>query len=207
MFGNMRKILFFLLISWSALAQTGIGTTTPNASAKLDVFASDKGFLPPRIALTGTNDNTTIKNSAGSSITPATGLLVYNTATTTTDPYKVVPGYYYYNGTSWIAIANGLIIDNSKTTSPSSFSLAATDNNKIFLITSTTSINVTVPNNLPVGFSCQVIQGGVGQVIFVQGTGVTLNSANVLTTRATNSIIGLVMNTTTNGFVFGDSIY
>lgn len=29
MFGNMRKIVFFLLISLSALAQTGVGTTTP----------------------------------------------------------------------------------------------------------------------------------------------------------------------------------
>lgn len=185
-------------------AQTGIGTTTPDASAKLDVSATNKGFLPPRIALTGTNDNTTIKNSAGTSITPAAGLLIYNTATSTTDPYKVVPGYYYYNGTSWIPIANGLIIDNSKTTS---FSLATSDNNKIFLITSATTVTITVPNTLPVGFSCQTIQGSTGQIVFAQGSGVTLNSANGFSTRASNSVIGLVMNTTTTGFIFGDSIF
>ena len=111
----MLRYTFILLICLSTFisnAQTGIGTTTPNASAKLEVASSTMGFLPPRIALTGTNDNTTIKNASGTSITPATGLLIYNTATTTTDPYKVVPGYYYYNGTSWVAIANGLIIDN-----------------------------------------------------------------------------------------------
>ena len=95
-------ILFVLCFSFLK-AQTGIGTTLPNASAKLEVASSTQGFLPPRIALTGTNDNTTIKNAAGTSITPATGLLIYNTATTTIDPYKVVPGYYYYNGTSWLA--------------------------------------------------------------------------------------------------------
>ena len=48
-----------------ATAQTGIGTTTPNASAKLDVFSTTKGFLPPRVALTST-----------SSFSPITGLAI-----------------------------------------------------------------------------------------------------------------------------------
>jgi hypothetical protein len=202
----MKKIfiLFLTLLFLSKVkAQTGIGTTTPNASAKLEVASSTQGFLPPRINLTGTNDNTTIKNAAGSSITPATGLLVYNTASTTTDPYKVVPGYYYYNGTSWVPIANGLIIDNSKT---AGFTLAPVDNNKVFLITSVTNITVTVPNILPVGFSCQIIQGSTG-AITLAGASVTLYSSNGLTTRATNSVIGLIMNSTTTGFVMGDSIF
>lgn len=203
----MLRYSFILLICINTFvlkAQTGIGTTTPNASAKFEVASSTMGFLPPRIALTGTNDNTTIKNASGTSITPATGLLIYNTATTTTDPYKVVPGYYYYNGTSWVSIANGLIIDNSKT---ASFSLSTSDNNKIFLISSATAVTITVPNSLTVGFSCQIIQGGAGQIVLAAGSGVTLNSANGNSTRATNSVIGLVMNTTTTGFVFGDSIF
>jgi hypothetical protein len=198
-----RLILLFLFISFFAKAQTGIGTTTPNASAKLEVASTTQGFLPPRIALTGTNDNTTIKNSAGTSITPATGLLVFNTATTTTDPYKVAPGYYYYNGTSWIAISNGIIIDNSKS---AGFTLATSDNNKVFLITSVSALTVTVPSTLPVGFSCQIIQGSTGAITLL-GSGVTLNSSNGLTTRAPNSVIGLIMNTTTTGFVMGDSIF
>ena len=49
------KIVFFLLFPFLANAQTGIGTTTPNASAKLAVTATDKGFLPPRVALTASN--------------------------------------------------------------------------------------------------------------------------------------------------------
>ena len=202
----MKKIIFIiniLLIVSFAEAQTGIGTTTPNASAKLDVSSTTQGFLPPRVTLTGTNDNTTIKNSAGTSITPATGLLVYNTATTTTDPFRVVPGYYYYNGTTWISISNGLIIDNSKS---AGFTLASTDNNKVFLITSTTDITITVPNTLPVGFSCQIIQGGAG-LLTLLGSSVALNSSNGLKTRATNSVIGLVMNTATTGFVMGDTIF
>jgi hypothetical protein len=59
---------------------------------------------------------------------------------------------------------------------------------------------------LPVWFSCQFIQGSTG-AITIAGSGITLNSANGLSTRATNSVIGLVVNSTSTGFVFGDSIF
>ena len=192
-------VLAGLLFSMQIFAQTGIGTTTPNASAKLDVSATDRGFLPPRVALTATNAFSPITGTSSA----AAGLLIYNTATAGTAPTNVVPGYYYWNGTAWIQIAPGLIIDTSKT---AGFTLAATDNNKVFLITSATNSTVTVPSSLPVGFSCQLIQGGLG-TITVTGSSVTLNSSNGFTTRATNSVIGLVMTTTTTGFVFGDSIF
>ena len=190
-------ILSFVLIS--GFAQTGIGTTTPNASAKLDVNSTDKGFLLPRVALTANNIFLPIVGTSSQ----ATGLLIYNTATAGTAPNNVVPGYYYWNGTMWIQISGGLIIDNSKS---AGFTLASTDNNKVFLITSTTDITITVPNTLPVGFSCQIIQGGAG-LITLLGSSVTLNSSNGLKTRATNSVIGLVMNTATTGFVMGDTIF
>lgn len=192
-------VLAGLLFSMQIFAQTGIGTTTPNASAKLDVSATDRGFLPPRVALTATNAFSPITGTSSA----AAGLLIYNTATAGTAPTNVVPGYYYWNSTVWIQIAPGLIIDTSKT---AGFTLAATDNNKVFLITSATNSTVTVPSSLPVGFSCQLIQGGLG-TITVTGSSVTLNSSNGFTTRATNSVIGLVMTTTTTGFVFGDSIF
>ena len=90
----MKKALFFFLFSIQLYAQTGIGTTTPEVSAKLDVTSSNKGFLPPRITLTSLTDNTTIPN-------PATGLLVYNTG----NNVGLVAGYYYWNGSSWATIA------------------------------------------------------------------------------------------------------
>ena len=196
--------ILFLLTYSIVNAQTGIGTITPNASAKLDVSSTNKGFLPPRVALTATNIFAPVTGLSGATaLATAAGLLVYNTATTTNTPNNVVPGYYYWNGETWIQISNGLIIDNSKNTS---FTLAATDNNKVFLITSASAITVTVPSTLPIGFSCQIIQGGAG-TITLAGSSVTLNSSNGLTTRATNSVIGLVMNTATTGFVMGDSIF
>jgi hypothetical protein len=192
-------VVFLLLTVSHSFAQTGIGTTTPNASAKLEVMATDKGFLPPRVALTASNVFSPIVGTSAN----ATGLLVYNTNSAGSAPNNVVPGYYYWNGSAWIQISGGLIIDNTKS---SGFTLAATDNNKVFLITSSSNSIVTVPNNLPVGFSCQIIQGGTG-TITLTGSSVILNSSNGFTTRATNSVVGLVMNTTTTGFVFGDSIF
>jgi hypothetical protein len=91
------KRLFFLIFIISSIfvnAQTGIGTSTPDASAKLEVNSSNKGFLPPRVTFTSGTDNTTIPN-------PATGLLVYNTGNNA----GLVAGYYYWNGSSWATIA------------------------------------------------------------------------------------------------------
>lgn len=193
-----RLILFFLLVSSGLYAQTGIGTSSPNASAKLDVSATDRGFLPPRVALTAANVFTPITGTSSA----AAGLLVYNTQTAGSIPNNVVPGYYYWNGSAWVQIAGGLVIDNSKS---ASFTLTTADNNKLFIINSASTVTVTVPT-LTIGFNCQFIQTGAG-VISLLASGTTLNSANGLTSRTTNSVIGLVMNSTTTGFVFGDTIF
>ena len=190
-------LLIGLFFSVQVFAQTGIGTTAPNASAKLEVAATDKGFLPPRVALTASNAFSPIVGTAAN----ATGLLVYNTASAGATPNNVVPGYYYWNGTAWIQISGGLVIE----TKTGSFSLGAADNNKLFFINSASTVTVTVPT-LPIGFSCQLIQTGAGTITFA-GSGTTLNSASGLSTRTTNSVIGLVMNTATVGYVFGDTIY
>jgi hypothetical protein len=202
----MRHVIvfLFLFLSFSIAAQTGIGTTTPNAAAKLDISATNKGFLPPRVALTAANVFAPITGLSGATeLATAAGLLVYNTNTAGSAPNNVVPGYYYWNGTAWIQRAGGLVIDNSKS---ASFSLIAADNNKLFFINSVSAVTVTVPATLAVGFSCKLIQLGAGTVTFAPSS-TTLNSASGLSTRTTNSVIGLVMNSATIGYVFGDTIF
>jgi len=94
---SIVAILSFLtLLNIPSMGQVGIGTVTPDASAMLDVTSTTKGFLPPRVALTGTTDVATISS-------PATGLLVYNLGT----GGLATAGYYYWNGSAWTALGGG----------------------------------------------------------------------------------------------------
>lgn len=97
----MKKlfILLSLIFSLNAFAQVGIGTTNPDASAALEVKSNSKGFLPPRVSLTSISDVSTISS-------PATGLMVYNTATAGTSPNNVTPGFYFFDGSKWMRIVN-----------------------------------------------------------------------------------------------------
>ena len=104
----MKKIKLFLVISVVAItcnlqAQVAINTNgaAPDNSAMLDVNSTAKGILIPRVALTGIADATTISS-------PATSLLVYNTATAGTTPNNVTPGYYYWDATVWQRLQNTL---------------------------------------------------------------------------------------------------
>src|SRR4051812_25527576 len=73
--------------------------SVPHPSAMLDIKNANRGLLIPRVALSGTSDITTIAS-------PATSLLVYNTATTGGGT-AVTPGYYYWSGTAWLRIGTG----------------------------------------------------------------------------------------------------
>lgn len=66
----------------------GIGTSSPDESALLELNTTTKGFLPPRMSI----------SERESIISPAAGLFVYQT----TEP----PGYYYFNGSNWISITD-----------------------------------------------------------------------------------------------------
>jgi hypothetical protein len=100
-------IFLITIISKEVKSQEGVSINTdgtdPDASAILDVKATGKGLLIPRMDLAA-------RNLIG---TPATGLLIFQTDAT--------PGFYFYNGTTWERIAAG-----------SSLS-ASLDNGKIFV--------------------------------------------------------------------------
>jgi hypothetical protein len=71
----------------SNTGNVGIGTTSPNAAALLDLTTTSKGFLPPRMTTTQRNAITSV---------PA-GLMVYNT---TLNKLNV------YNGTTWETVTS-----------------------------------------------------------------------------------------------------
>lgn len=74
---------------FTAKAQVGINTTTPHASAALDIVSEDKGVLVPRLTLAQRSNISA----------PANGLLIYQTDS--------MPGFYYYTGTAWQQLASG----------------------------------------------------------------------------------------------------
>lgn len=93
-------LLFFLGVASIGFAQNdnvGIGTTTPDPSALLELEANDKGFLIPRIALQSDVDVTTIS-------APATSLLVFNTNAGMTNGGV---GFWYFDGTKWVSLTGG----------------------------------------------------------------------------------------------------
>ncbi len=106
----MKKLIIFCFLSlgYSGFAQNvGINGTaaTPDPSAMLDVDATDRGMLVPRVALTSILLATPITS-------PLTSLLVYNTATAGASPNNVIPGYYYWDGTKWQRFISSTLLNS-----------------------------------------------------------------------------------------------
>jgi hypothetical protein len=109
-----KKVLLALLFPMIALAQIGVGTSNVDPSAKFQIDAADKGFLQPRVELTGTDDVATIAS-------PATGLMVFNTATAGSGAAAVTPGVYYHNGAAWQRVANQAEVATASSATPTTF--------------------------------------------------------------------------------------
>lgn len=90
----MKKIVFLIITfglintTFSQTGSVGIGTTTPDNSAVLDVQSTDKGMLIPRMT---TSQRTSISNAAK-------GLLVFDNTTGT---------FWFYNGNAWTELTGG----------------------------------------------------------------------------------------------------
>ena len=94
---KLLNVLFLMclgLVVAQAQNNVGIGTNTPDASAELDVKASDKGLLIPRVKL---DDATT----AAPITSPAEGLLIYN------ETGSEAHGFWYWDGAKWVQVGAG----------------------------------------------------------------------------------------------------
>ncbi len=94
---------FTLLITLPILAQVGIGTTTPDPSAIMDITAIDKGLLIPRVLLDDVN------NDMIDGTNPvADGMLIWNTNAATTGGSGI--GFYVFTGAVWERLNTGAAI-------------------------------------------------------------------------------------------------
>ncbi|MEI9966147.1 MAG: hypothetical protein WDN67_00500 [Candidatus Moraniibacteriota bacterium] len=65
-----------------------------------------------------------------------------------------------------------------KVVSATTYTLLSTDNGLFLEFTNSSGTTLTLPNNLPAGFSCAVTQAGTGQVTLAPASGATLEQAD-----------------------------
>jgi hypothetical protein len=208
---NILSLLVFTAIftyTTTAQAQVGIGTNSPGASAQLEVTSTSKGFLPPRVTLQGTDDAT---KGTPTIVSPATGLLVYNSASAGSGATAVTPGFYYYDGAKWQRIINQqpdatVTFDGATHNSGTNFS--GTTQSRDFIYVSNTDnsqwtwngsayVTFTPAPSTPWYQSGGTIDAGSSKTGTVYRTGSVGIGSN--TTPNTNSLLDL--NSTTKGFL------
>ena len=165
----MKRLYILLLLIFIstpvlfAQQNTGIGTSTPDQSAILDISSLNLGFLIPRMSTAQIN---TISN-------PATGLTVYNTDLNYTS---------FYNGTTWRYFGKTATITNTinvSTINPVSV-LATTIAYKVIpefnqSITVTDNATVIIENNGTITPAAATTDAGATFALFVDG--VIVNSS------------------------------
>ncbi|KAF2511355.1 hypothetical protein EYY60_07955, partial [Flavobacterium zhairuonense] len=198
---NKLLSMFLLLMSYVAYSQVGIGTPMPNLSSQLEVVATNRGVLIPRINLTGSTDTSTIVSGNVNS------LLVFNTATVS----DIKPGYYYWFDNKWNRIgisgeavaSPGTVIYNSVTQSFSYIDNAG--NSQIIDFSSIVKANetlTTVVNNSD-GSYTYTNESGIAVKIDVIGD-VTTNFATIVNNPAVTNILQQIVDKT-KGIVTYDS--
>ena len=95
---------------------------TPDDSALLDIKASDKGLLIPRVTIEN------LSNALPITTAPEESLLVYNITTKnevtdnngTVTEAGIAKGYYYWDSTAWVSISNPATIGKNVTSTDGS---------------------------------------------------------------------------------------
>ncbi|MBD2723917.1 NHL repeat-containing protein [Hymenobacter armeniacus] len=139
----MKTLLWGLLLAFplaSRAQSVGIGTTTPDASAVLDMRTTTQGLLPPRMSAA---QRQAIAN-------PAQGLLVYQTDGSV--------GLYVYAGLTWRNLTDGRIPDANGSTAPPNGGVVSTFN----------SSTLPRPTGVAVGETGTVYASDVNYHILVQ---------------------------------------
>lgn len=201
----MKYLALLLALSMPALAwsQVGVGTSTPHASAALELSATDKGFLPPRMTAAQ-------RTAIG---TPATGLMVYQTDGTA--------GLYVYSGSAWIAQSDwysntgvpassfALVVPASITSSAQANygiganalnALTSGDGNVALGYDAAKSVTNTLYNTA-VGYSALSATTGTGNTALGRSTGTTNTSGsnNTFLGQSSNASVNNLSNATAIG--------
>ena len=187
----MKKLLLSVVIiavayfskaqnTFPSIGAVGIGTTTPAASALLDVTSTSKGFLVPRIVL---KQRILIAK-------PATGLLVYQT--------DGDAGFYYYSLSGWLKIAstnNEWSLTGNNGTNASNF-LGTTDSAALtFKVNNKQAGYIEYGKTRNTGFGYETLSANLGNI----NTAFGYNSLPIVTGEGNTAVGSQILQLDTTG--------
>jgi len=166
-------VLFFISLTFAQ--NVGIGTTTPNSNAVLDVYSNTKGLLPTR--------NELIQTDAPNPLTDhVEGMITYNIFESGTYTVTSVhDGLYYNDGSSW-----NLLGPNAITFGDLKYSLITSDHGGWYLLDgrAISSLPVKAQNNaLSIGLATTLVNASDS---FLK---TTLNTESIGTIAGGNTIV------------------
>lgn len=186
-------------------AQVGVGTTSPNASALLDVSSTDKGFLLPRVNLISNTDNTTI-------LAPATALMAYNF---TSSGNILGNRVYVWRGSVWDSFSNLPEIKFLKV--PVDFARVS-KSTQLLSVANLTSINTgsVVPidwasGDVEISNPNDVLADSTPNIkiltsSFYQFSGTFTVKANTISNTSTTNVVVLLQSSSDNGGTWTDVV-
>ena len=206
-----------IVVGYGATGQADNSVTLGNADVTAVYMAQDKGAtvhaagisLENNETITNSTDGTLILNGEVAAGTgSAAGIFKSNgdydvtlkTGNSTTSSITITDGA---NGNITIAPdGTGKTDFNDKpltgfgadvqTEAGTSRGLLASDNGTIINCSNGSAISITIPDNLPTGFNCMIIQSGAGQVTLAASSSATLNNKNGIKTSGQYAIMTLV---------------
>ncbi|HMK27877.1 MAG TPA: hypothetical protein VK483_17720 [Chitinophagaceae bacterium] len=149
----LASILLLSVLYTQAQVKIGNNPGTINSNSLLEMESTNKGFLPPRVAL---NSLSSVSPLSG---TVPTGMLVFSTGGTLMD------GYYYWNGSVWVMLANA---QTNIVTKTADVTLTKTEN----FVLASNNITITLPvvTSADDGLTITVKHvGSYSDFIFLQG--------------------------------------